>query len=61
MTKEPMTPYEFWEKMWRIKTDPDLYKETAHIAMDEVMCDLLRELGYGDGVKLFEEMPKWYS
>ena len=55
------TPYDFWETMWKIKTDQDLYEETAHIVMDNVMCDLLRELGYGEGVDVFEDTPKWYA
>ena len=35
--------------------------EMAHILADELMCDLLRELGYGDGVDIFEKMYKWYA
>lgn len=35
--------------------------EMAHILADELMCKLLRELGYGEGVDIFEKMDKWYS
>ena len=35
--------------------------EMAHILADELMCKLLRELGYGEGIDIFEEMDKWYS
>ena len=35
--------------------------EIAHKKADAVICDLLTALGYGDGVELFEQMPKWYA
>lgn len=35
--------------------------EMAHILADALMCNLLRELGYGEGVQIFEDMKKWYS
>lgn len=35
--------------------------EMAHILADELMCKLLRELGYDEGVDIFEKMSKWYS
>lgn len=36
-------------------------KEVAHGIADELMCRLLESLGYGEGVKEFENMAKWYS
>lgn len=33
----------------------------GHIQADELMCELLRELGYGEGVEIFEQMDKWYD
>ena len=56
-----MTPYEFAEKMWRIKVDQDSTPEYRHIDADDLICELLKELGYGDGVRYFEDMEKWYS
>lgn len=35
--------------------------EGAHSEADSIMCDLLRELGYGDGVDIFQEANKWYA
>lgn len=35
--------------------------ERRHIGADSLMCDLLRTLGYGEGVDTFENMPKWYA
>ena len=56
-----LTPEEFWLKMCTIITENDGYEEYTHIYMDELMCELLRELGYGKGVDVFENTPKWYS
>lgn len=56
-----MTPEEFWLKMCTIITKNDGYEETMHIEMDNLMCDLLKELGYEKGVEVFERAPKWYS
>lgn len=35
--------------------------ETTHIAADEVLCNLLTELGYQDIVDVYKEIRKWYS
>ena len=56
-----MSPAEFSEKMWRIRIRQDSTPEYNHIDADDVICDLLTELGYGDGVKEFKKMDKWYS
>lgn len=36
-------------------------EEDIHYDMDNLMCEVLTELGYGDGVKVFRNEPKWYS
>lgn len=36
-------------------------QEDTHIMADKLMCELLRELGYGEGVGIFEKIPKWYA
>lgn len=35
--------------------------EGCHGAMDDLMCEVLRSLGYGDGVDVFEAAEKWYA
>ena len=35
--------------------------ELAHEQADNLMCKLLSELGYGNGVRLFKLAKKWYS
>lgn len=60
-----MTPEEFKQAMadvyhehWR----PNHYdEEDGHIAMDTIMCDLLRDLGYGEGIDIFKSAHKWYA
>lgn len=35
--------------------------EANHGEADDLMCALLRSLGYGDGVAVFEAGYKWYA
>ena len=34
--------------------------DQSHLAAEELMCDLLKTLGYGQGVKVFLGMYKWF-
>ena len=61
-----LTPEEFTKAMKDISDKlvedlPYYDEEDAHMEMDDLMCDLLRTLGYGDGVDVFENTDKWYS
>lgn len=56
-----MTPAEFEEKMWRIKIQQNSTPEYDHIDADRLICELLNDLGYGGGVRYFEDMEKRYS
>lgn len=35
--------------------------EAAHHIADDILCDVLIELGYENLVDLFHEVPKWYA
>jgi len=35
--------------------------EEAHLDADGLMCDLLKELGFNEMVKIFEDTAKWYA
>ena len=55
-----MTPEEFRDKMLEIREtggDP----EATHGWADDTLCELLRSLGYGEGVAIFESLEKWYA
>lgn len=39
------------------KGDPEI----AHVNADEVLCELLKSLGFSDVVKEFKKVPKWYA
>lgn len=56
-----MTPLEFEKKMMEIVVKYGVDHESAHGCADDLMCDLLRSLGYDRGVHIFERMEKWYS
>ena len=53
-----MSPDEFLEKMKAIESQSPEY---FHINADDLMCDLLRRLGYGEGIDFFEKQERWYS
>ena len=56
-----MTPEEFKLKMQTILTEHENYPETCHYEMDKLMCEVLSDLGYEEGVKVFENTERWYS
>lgn len=59
-----MTKEEFYHKMLALKEkyiDERDDKECFHCYADDLMCDLLIELGYGQGVEVFLDEPKWYA
>ena len=59
MDKEVISPKEFYTEMVRLRFTENT--EMAHIHADEIMCEILRGLGYEAGVELFCGMEKWYS
>lgn len=56
-----MTPEEFHERMKAFDGGRFGDAEEDHRQADDLMCELLRSLGYGDGVSVFENMTKWYA
>lgn len=61
ISRRTITPDQFRDKMYEIVEEERGYPETMHIAMDELMCETLKSLGYESGVKIFEKQTKWYS
>ena len=58
-----MTPDEFEAKMRGVfpNGETQLDTEEAHGIADVLLCQALRELGYGKGVDIFKEGRKWYG
>lgn len=59
-----VTPDEFAERMKRIAENENnifIDQEDSHRAADDLMCELLYDLGYKKGIEIFEDMPKWYA
>ena len=60
---ENMTPQEFANEMRELTRGAHSTgdSEAFHAYADTLMCKLLTELGYGEGVEWFEQTEKWYS
>lgn len=59
---EPVaTPEEFLAEMQRIVATFGADEEAAHCEMDDAICRLIGDLGYGDAVEVFKRQPKWYA
>lgn len=54
-----MTPEEFKKEMLEISKIGD--EEAQHEIADDLMCEILKELRYEEGVEIFKEMDKWYA
>ena len=54
-----MTPEEFKKEMLEISKLGDL--EGSHKIADNLLCKILKEFGYKEGVEIFEKMTKWYA
>ena len=55
------TPEQFRDEMQKISEEIGEDEEMAHIQMDGVLCRVLAELGYSEGVAIFDEQGKWYA
>jgi hypothetical protein len=33
----------------------------CHVSADSMMLEILEKSGYGEGVEIFRNMPKWYE
>lgn len=65
------TPEEFAEQMKeaikpKIRNDlpiKNVYEdeELIHQRLDDLLCDMLSQLGYDEGAEIFKKADKWYS
>lgn len=35
--------------------------ECSHIDADDILCEMLEDLGYGEIVEMYREIDKWYA
>ena len=56
-----ITPAEFERCMAEISEWNKHDEEQSHCAADDLMCEVLRQLGYSAGVTIFKNMKLWYS
>lgn len=52
---------EFEAKMADIFANPNTDIEEKHIQADDLMCEVLKNLGYELGIEIFENAQKWYA
>ena len=57
----PTTPNQFRNEMRRIFKEEGADYEIAHAKMDNLMAKVLVELGYRDGIAVFDKQEKWYA
>lgn len=59
-----MTPEEFERRMFTICGGDDFYDydpEISHKQADELLCEVLTQLGYEKGIAIFRSATKWYA
>jgi hypothetical protein len=56
-----MTPKQFTETMQKLKEQYGGDTETFHVTADGLLCELLRELGYHEGIAIYEAEDRWYA
>jgi hypothetical protein len=55
----PMTKEEAIEKLRLLQSGVDI--EVKHGDADDILCELLETLGYGDVVEEWKKVGKWYA
>ena len=58
-TDAPKTAGKFAETMRELDALGD--EEIKHSMADDLLCETLERLGYGEGVAVFRDMDKWYA
>ena len=56
-----MSPENFEMKMKEFVDKHGHDRDALHSAMDDLMCQVLKEHGYNAGVEIFENSDIWYS
>lgn len=56
-----MTPEEFKNKMQEIYDKSYGGGEEGHMMADVLLCEVLMQLGYKEGIDIFNSMEVWYA
>lgn len=56
-----ITPEEFELRMIELRDNQGTCAEARHSIGDDMMCEILKELGYANGVDVFINMERWYA
>lgn len=56
--KQVINPNEFLERMLELEKSEDYDPESSHIKGDDLMCEILKDLGYEEGVEVYNRMKK---
>ncbi len=62
--QNPLTPEQFANEMIKLHKDYLIDREdeeVCHIEMDNLIINMLIDLGYEDGAYIFEHTKKWYA
>mgnify|MGYP001161875776 CR=1 FL=1 len=59
--KEPMTPDEFAAQMAQIHDTHSQDIAMGHIKADDLLCEVLTQLGYEKGIEIYDRIYKWYE
>ncbi len=52
---------EYAEKMKQIIKKYGHDEEVCHIWADDLLCEILKELGFKETVEEYDKVPKWYA
>lgn len=56
-----MTPEEAAQAMRHLREKYGADFEIAHGYMDDLLCKVLREQGFGEMVDIYDDQEKWYA
>lgn len=54
-----LSPKRFAERVQQIIQEEGEDYERSHTRLDELLCQVLEQNGYGDGVNIYRKTPKW--
>lgn len=52
---------DYTERMRELADNNDDDIEMRHVEMDNLMCEILKEMGFNELVDIFNETEKWYA